>query len=67
MKTTLKIDGMTCDNCVNHVTKALKDVVGVLLAEVTLEDEIAMIEHGDHVTMEILVAAVEEAGYGVVA
>ena len=67
MKTTLKIDGMTCVHCVKHVTTALKDVAGVSAANVSLEDERAEVEHGAEVSMEALIAAVVEAGYEVVA
>ena len=67
MKTTLKIDGMSCANCVKHVTVALKDVAGVSTAVVSLEKELAEVEHGAEVSLEALKAAVEEAGYEVVA
>ena len=67
MKTTLKIDGMSCANCVKHVTVALKEVAGVTTAVVNLENELAEVEHNSEVTLEALKAAVEEAGYEVVA
>jgi copper ion binding protein len=63
MKTTLKIEGMSCDHCVKHVTQALKSVAGVKSAKVSLKDNSAQVEHGDLVTQESLKAAVTEAGY----
>jgi copper ion binding protein len=66
MKTTLKIDGMSCDHCVKHVTGALKGLKGVKSAKVSLKDNSAVVEHRDEVSLEVLKAAVVEAGYEVV-
>jgi copper ion binding protein len=66
MKTTLKIEGMSCDHCVKHVTQALEEIPGVTSAAVSLKDKSAQVEHGDQVTRESLKAAVTEAGYEVV-
>lgn len=53
---------MTCNNCVRHVTTALKAVPGVAKVQVSLPDS-ATIDHDDITTLPSLVAAVEEAGY----
>ena len=37
MKETLKIEGMTCDHCVMHVTNALEAIDGVEKAKVSLK------------------------------
>jgi copper chaperone CopZ len=66
MKTTLKIDGMSCDHCVKHVKEALEGVAGVSSANVVLKKNFAEVEHGDAVTLDSLTAAVVEAGYEVV-
>ncbi|GHT79778.1 mercuric reductase [Spirochaetia bacterium] len=65
MKTTLKIDGMSCEHCVHHVTEALKGVAGVSAAQVSLKENSAQVEHADGVSLAALKAAVEEAGYEV--
>jgi copper ion binding protein len=65
MKTTLKIEGMSCEHCVHHVTEALKGVAGVSSAKVDLKKKSAEVEHADAVTQAALKAAVEEAGYEV--
>jgi copper ion binding protein len=65
MKTTLSIKGMSCKNCVKHVTSALKEIAGVSEATVSLENNSAEVVHADSVTMTALRAAVEEAGYEV--
>jgi copper chaperone CopZ len=63
MSKTLVFDvkGMTCDNCVHHVTEAAKHVPGVTDAHVDLDAGTAKVE-GDFAT-EAIVAAIEEEGY----
>ena len=62
MKTTFKISGMSCQNCVRHVTEALKSVNGVTEVEVDLVSGDAKVEHAE-VPTELLIRAVAEAGY----
>jgi copper ion binding protein len=63
MKTTIKIEGMSCDHCVAHVTEALKEISGVSSVTVSLKEKNAVVEHADSVGPESLKAAVTEAGY----
>ncbi len=64
---TLKIQGMTCNHCVMRVAKALKAVPGVQDAKVDLQKAEAAVTYDDaKVTMDILSAAVVDAGYKVV-
>jgi copper ion binding protein len=63
MKTTLFVEGMTCEHCVKHVTEALKAVSGVKKAKVNLKAGKAEIDHTDDVSVDALKAAVVEAGY----
>ncbi|MBQ8284285.1 MAG: heavy metal translocating P-type ATPase [Clostridia bacterium] len=65
MKKTLKIEGMMCQHCVAHVTKALEGVDGVLLVEVNLKKKTATLEVNGEVSDEALTAAVTNAGYEV--
>ena len=65
MKITLKIEGMMCQHCVAHVTKALQDVDGVTSVEVNLKKKIAVVERAENVSNEALVTAVTAAGYEV--
>jgi copper chaperone CopZ len=60
--TTLRITGMTCNGCVRHVDKALREVPGVSAVEVALPDR-AKVVHADAASLAALVAAVEKAGY----
>jgi copper chaperone len=61
MKTTLKITGMTCDNCVKHAREALEAVPGVQSAEVDLATGLAIVE--GEADVKALIGAVEEEGY----
>ena len=65
MKKTLKIEGMMCQRCVAHVTKALQEVAGVTAVEVNLKKKTASVELSEEVSDEALVTAVTEAGYEV--
>ena len=63
-KTTLKVQGMTCNHCVMRVVKALKAVPGVQDAQVDLQKAEAVVTYDDaKVTREKLSSAVTEAGY----
>ena len=61
----MKIEGMMCQHCVAHVTKALQGVAGVAEVEVNLKKKTATVELSEAVADEILTAAVMEAGYEV--
>ena len=66
MKTVLRIEGMSCAHCVQHVKEALEAVAGVKSADVSLQDKTATVEHGDETNLAAFKAAVAEAGYEVV-
>ena len=62
----LPVDGMTCASCVAHVEGALKEVRGVSSIKVNLATEKATLElDSGGVSLEELVRAVDEAGYGI--
>lgn len=64
IKEHFSVQGMTCDNCVRHVEKALKHVTGVVSVTVDLASQRATVEYDPAVaSREALVAAVAEAGY----
>lgn len=65
MKKTLKIEGMMCQHCVAHVTKALQGVSGVTAVDVQLKKKTAVVQLDEAVADERLIAAVTEAGYEV--
>ena len=63
--TVLRIEGMTCQHCVRHVTRALEGVEGVEAVAVDLEAGRAEVRPraGTRPAPEALVAAVRDAGY----
>ena len=67
MKKTLSIEGMTCGNCVRHVTEALNDVEGVTSVVVDLAGKSADVDAEESVSDDALKEAVVEAGYSVTA
>jgi copper chaperone CopZ len=54
---------MTCNGCVRHVDKALREVPGVTAVEVSLPEQRAKVVHDESAAVAALVAAVETAGY----
>ncbi|QQE78465.1 heavy-metal-associated domain-containing protein [Alicyclobacillus sp. SO9] len=63
---TIPVEGMTCQGCVNSVTKALRLVDGVETVEVSLElNEAKVIFNEATATEADLKSAIEEAGYDV--
>jgi copper chaperone CopZ len=61
--TSLRIAGMTCNNCVRHVDQALRAVRGVSAVEVDLAGGSAKVTHDDGVPLASLLSAVESTGY----
>ena len=65
MEQVLKISGMMCQHCQNHVEAALKAVPGVESVAVSLEEKTAKVT--GNADRAALAAAVKDAGYEVVA
>ncbi len=60
-KMLFDVKGMTCDNCVQHVTKAVQELSGVKSVKVDLASNSAVVE-GD-IDAAKVIAAIEEEGY----
>ena len=58
----LRVTGMTCNHCVQAVTRALSTCGGVDAADVNLESASAVVK-GDDFDTDCLVNAVKTAGY----
>lgn len=68
--TTIDVDGMTCANCVAHVTSELNDLDGVLNVSVELrqgESSPVQVFSNGPLDETAIRAAVDEAGYTVAA
>lgn len=61
---TISIEGMTCATCANRVEAALMKIPGMINATVNLATEKAHVKYAEGtVTEELLMKAVEKAGY----
>ncbi len=63
MEISIKVDGMMCQNCVAHVTEALKNLKGVKKVKVDLQSGTAKIDSKKDLDEASLKKAIEEAGY----
>ena len=60
----LKITGMTCAGCSNHISKALQGVDGILEEEVKYPGDIAVIKFDSEKTnAKAIIKVIEETGY----
>lgn len=57
------ITGMTCGSCVNRITRALKQIDGVMRVRVDLRGETATVTRQSGVSDTMLAGAVSRAGY----
>jgi copper chaperone CopZ len=65
-QTKLTITGMNCVRCVEHVTRALKEVAGVIRARVDLASGEAEVEYDPaRASLGQMEGAVKDAGYGI--
>lgn len=63
---TFTVKGMTCGNCVKHVTEEINTIAGVTNVEVTLESGAVVITSESDISSAAVEAAVVEAGYELV-
>ncbi len=61
--TRLLIDGMTCASCVSSVEKAIKQVNGVVQAQVNLAEQSASVYSSTPLDTPTLLKAISDAGY----
>lgn len=60
---TIDVDGMTCENCIAKVVRALEKVDGVQIAAASLEKQSAQVGLTKNISEKILREAIEKAGY----
>ena len=60
---TISVQGMTCENCVRHVTQALQELPGVTGVEVALASGSATVQSDRPLERAALAHALDEAGY----
>ncbi|MFO7170150.1 MAG: heavy-metal-associated domain-containing protein [Chloroflexota bacterium] len=57
------VPGVSCQHCVSAVTREVSALGGVKRVQVSLEDKTVTVEHGEEVSVDAIVAAINEAGY----
>lgn len=62
MITRYTVSGMTCGNCVNHVTEEVSEVDGIKNVSVSLEGGAMSVESEERVPFDAIIEAVREAG-----
>lgn len=63
MSQTINVTGMTCQNCVRHVSQALSALPGVRSVDVSLQSGSARLESDREIPAAELRTALDEAGY----
>ena len=66
MKKELSVEGMMCQNCVKHVTRALESIPGASQVNVDLETQKATVCVPESVNDNTVKDAITEAGYEVI-
>ena len=61
--TVLKVDGMSCGHCTHAVEQEISALAGVQSVQADLETKQVTVQHDGSVTLDVLKAAIEEAGY----
>jgi copper chaperone len=65
-KTILGVDGMSCEHCVNAITKAVKALPGIAKVAVDLAAKSVVVEYdSSQTTLDKIKAEIEEQGYDV--
>jgi copper chaperone len=62
-----RVPDVSCQHCVNAITTEVSALPGVQSVQVALDDKTVTVEHGEQVSIEQIVAAINEAGYDEVA
>lgn len=65
MKKTLYVEGMSCHNCVKHVTTALQELDGVTGVDVNLKNGTASVELNKEIADQTFIDVIDDAGYTV--
>ncbi|MCB1949691.1 heavy-metal-associated domain-containing protein [Nitrosomonas sp.] len=65
--TTIKIQGMTCQGCVNSIKTVLEKLPDIIRIEISLDTAQAIVEHNPATTsIDQLKTAIEDAGFEVI-
>lgn len=62
-----RVPAMSCQHCVNAITKEVNALPGVQQVVISLTDKSVRVDHDTRVTVDDLIRAINEAGYDEVA
>ncbi|KAJ9061447.1 Cu(2+)-transporting P-type ATPase [Entomophthora muscae] len=62
---SLNVQGMTCQSCVQSITKAISPLPGILSAQISLEKESAIVKFTHPITKEKIIQAIQDCGFDV--
>ena len=65
MKTTLKVEGMSCSHCEQSVKAAVSAIPGVTDVQVNLQEKMVTVTHDETVSFDAIKNEIEEQGYDV--
>lgn len=63
MKTSLQVPEMSCQHCIDAITREVLALGGVQKVAVVLENKTVAIEHDPDVPQQALITAINEAGF----
>jgi len=63
---TFTVSGMTCGNCVKHVTTEVQKIPGVTAVDITLETGVVVVSAESEIVNSKFESAVIDAGYEMV-
>ena len=58
-----QVPDVSCQHCVNAITQEVSALPGVARVQVALDTKTVTVEHGERVTTDAIIAAINEAGY----
>ncbi|WP_276881547.1 heavy metal translocating P-type ATPase [Anaerococcus tetradius] len=62
-KMIVKVDGMMCENCAKHVSKALISIAGIENVDIDLANKEALVDYFGSINEKEISDAINEAGY----
>lgn len=61
---TIAVDGMSCDHCVQTIKKSLRELAGMNEVDVDLEQKKVTVEFDENQTnVQAIIARIKEAGF----
>lgn len=63
MTEQFRVPGVSCQHCVNAVTKEVSALPGVERVQVDLDEKLVTVEHATQTSSNQIIEAIQEAGY----